>query len=95
MSIAALIAHFESRDRAEADPLVRAQLALVRALADETERRPESSPGQTALRAQLGEELERLRCMLEDDVPERSGVYLRGRPTERADRAQLRRGGRS
>ena len=93
MPIATLLTRLESesRDRVARDPVVRAQLALVRTLLDESERRPRSSPSLGALREQLREELERLQRMLADAGPEPSGIHLRGPLAERPDRSEVRR----
>ena len=91
MPLATLLRNLESRDRVARDPVVRAQLALVRTLVDESERRPPSSPSLGALREHLREELERLQRMLADDGPEPWGVHLRGPLAERPDRSTLGR----
>jgi hypothetical protein len=76
MPRSSLLTHLDVLDVLDGGP-VRAQVALVRALADEIGRSSRPSSRRGALSAQLGEELERLSGLLVSEVTEPSGVFRR------------------
>ena len=78
MSIATLLTHAGGHEHPARGGAARTQLAVVRALASELERRPPSGPSVSALRSQLVEELERMARILDTEPPTSdSGIFQR------------------